>query len=67
MARRVLVECLAACGPWRRRSLQRVIAVHQDLGLDNRNDVRLLAERRIARKRMRVRAEREVGGQPARR
>ena len=42
--------------------LDRVVAVHQHLGLDDRNKIPLLAERRVARQRMRVGAEAVVGG-----
>ena len=39
----------------------RVVAVHQDLGLDDRHDVGLLAQGRVARHRVGVRVDREIG------
>ena len=41
--------------------LDRVVAVHQHLGLDDRHDARLLAERRVPREGVRVRVEACVG------
>ena len=38
-------------------ALDRVVGVHQHLGLDDRNESRLLAERRVAGERVRVRAD----------
>ena len=38
----------------------RVIAVHQHFGLDDRHDVRFLAQRGVARERMRVGVDREL-------
>ena len=35
-------------------ALDRVVAVHQDLGLDDRDDAGLLAQRGVARERVRV-------------
>ena len=43
-----------------------VVAVHQHLGLDDRHDLRRLAERGVARERMRVGVDRGVAvGMPA--
>ena len=38
-------------------ALDRVVAVHQHLGLDDRDEPRLLRERRVARERVRVRPD----------
>ena len=50
-----------------RRRLARVdvmVAVHQDLGLHDRHDAALLAQRRVPRHRVHVREEGEVRGEP---
>ena len=50
-----VVECLQRASGGVGAVVERVVAVHQHLGLDDRHDARLLAQRRVARKRMRVR------------
>ena len=65
------VKTACSTRPVAARSLDRVRAVHQHLGLDDRDDAGLLAERRVPRERVRVRPDavlaRHVGADRVRR
>ena len=62
MLRELRVQRAQRPGGRRPARLDRVVAVHQDLRLHDRDDAGLLAERRVARHRVRVREDGEVGG-----